>query len=73
MLPGFAFKIRNDDTPTHGFGIDNRHFLSDVIFGAALGEAVGWTVVGRHGRSRYALQPVPVPGGMMIALVRTAD
>jgi hypothetical protein len=44
-----------------------------VIFGAALGEAVGWTVVGRHGRSEYALQPVPVPGGMMIALVRTAD
>lgn len=31
--------------------VDNRHFLSDVIFGAALGEAVGWTVVGRHGRS----------------------
>ena len=53
--------------------VDNRHFLSDVIFGAALGEAVGWTVVGRHGKSGYALQPVPVRGGMMIALVRTND
>jgi membrane-associated phospholipid phosphatase len=53
--------------------VDNRHFLSDVVFGAALGEAVGWTVVGRHGRSEYALQPVPVRGGMMIALVRTND
>ena len=53
--------------------VDNRHFLSDVVFGAALGEAVGWTVVGRHGRSEYALQPVPVRGGMMIALVRTTD
>lgn len=53
--------------------VDNRHFLSDVVFGAALGEAAGWTVVGRHGRSMYALQPVPVKGGMMVALVRTAD
>jgi len=53
--------------------VDNRHFLSDVIFGAALGEAVGWTVVGRHGRSEYAVQPVPVRGGMMIALVRSTD
>ena len=29
---------------------ENRHFLSDVIFGASLGMASGWTVVGRHGR-----------------------
>jgi PAP2 superfamily len=51
--------------------VDNRHFLSDVIFGAALGVASGWTVVGRHGRESYALQPVPARGGAMIALVRT--
>lgn len=50
--------------------VDNRHFLSDVVFGAALGESVGWTVVGRHGRSGYALQPIPVRGGMMVALQR---
>jgi PAP2 superfamily len=42
---------------------DNRHFLSDVVFGSALGTATGWTVVGRHGRSSYALTPVAVPGG----------
>jgi PAP2 superfamily protein len=42
---------------------DNRHFLSDVVFGAALGTATGWTVVGRHGRDSYALVPVVVPGG----------
>jgi len=53
--------------------VDNRHFLSDVVFGSALGIATGWTVVGRHGRSEYALQPVPVPGGMMIAFVRAND
>jgi PAP2 superfamily len=42
---------------------DNRHFLSDVVFGSALGTATGWTVVGRHGRGSYALTPVAVPGG----------
>ena len=49
---------------------DNVHYLSDVVFGAALGTATGWTVVGRHGRSDYALVPVPIRGGGMIALVR---
>ena len=53
--------------------VDNRHFLSDIGIGAAIGIASGWTVVGTHGRNRYALQPVPVPGGMMIALTRSED
>jgi hypothetical protein len=51
---------------------DNRHFLSDVIFGAALGTASGWTVVGRHGRSVYTMVPIPVRGGVMLAVTRTA-
>ena len=51
---------------------DNRHFLSDVIFGSALGIASGWTVVGRHGRSNYALTPMPVRGGMMVSVTRRA-
>jgi membrane-associated phospholipid phosphatase len=50
--------------------VDNRHFLSDVMMGAGVGMASGWTVVGTHGRSEFALQPVPVQGGMMIALTR---
>jgi membrane-associated phospholipid phosphatase len=50
---------------------DNVHFLSDVIFGSALGMASGWTVVGRHGRSSYAMVPTPTRGGMMLSLVRT--
>jgi len=49
---------------------DNRHFLSDVVFGAAVGISSGWTVVGRHGRSNYALLPVPVRGGVMVAFTR---
>lgn len=47
---------------------DNRHFLSDVVFGSALGTASGWTVVGRHGRNSYALTPVPVRGGVAFQL-----
>ena len=49
---------------------EDQHFLSDVVFGASLGMASGWTVVGRHGRSSYALMPVPVRGGMMVTLMR---
>jgi len=47
---------------------DNRHFLSDVVFGAALGTATGWTVVGRHGRSSYTWMPVKTPGGMAVVV-----
>lgn len=35
---------------------ENRHFLSDVVFGAALGVAVGRTTT-RHGRAHWALVP----------------
>jgi membrane-associated phospholipid phosphatase len=45
---------------------DNRHFMSDVLFGSALGMAVGWTVVGRHGRDSFSLLPVPVRGGVAL-------
>ena len=50
---------------------DDRHFLSDVVFGAAVGVSTGWTVVGRHGRSNYAMIPVPVRGGVAINFIRT--
>jgi membrane-associated phospholipid phosphatase len=49
---------------------DNVHFLSDVVFGAAVGTAAGWTVVGRHGRSNYAFAPTPVPGGFALMVTR---
>jgi membrane-associated phospholipid phosphatase len=49
---------------------DNRHYLSDVLFGSAIGTATGWTIVGRHGRDEYALAPLPVHGGFGIALTR---
>ena len=53
--------------------VDNRHFFSDVMMGAAVGTAAGWTVVGRQGPNQIALQPVPVKGGMMIAFVRGSN
>jgi len=43
------------------------------VFGAAIGQAAGWTVVGRHGRDQYAMMPVPVRGGMMISISRVAN
>src|SRR6202521_478863 len=49
---------------------DNVHYLSDVVFGAAIGTATGWTVVGRHGRSNYAFAPTPVPGGVALKVTR---
>ncbi len=52
---------------------DNVHYLSDVVFGAAIGTATGWTVVGRHGRSNYAFVPTPVPGGFALMVLRSSS
>ena len=41
---------------------DDRHYLSDVIFGAALGTIAGRTVV-HHQSDYWAFSPVAVPGG----------
>ena len=54
--------------------VDDRHFLSDVVFGAAVGTASGWTVVGTRGRRHpVVIQPIPVKGGMMIAVMRLPE
>ena len=49
---------------------DNRHYLSDVVFGAAVGSIAGRTVV-HHASDYWALTPVNVPGGVMIVASRT--
>jgi hypothetical protein len=52
---------------------ENRHYLSDVIFGAGLGYVVGHTVT-RHGKdnfTEFAMYPVAVPGGIAMSFVRT--
>jgi len=48
---------------------DNRHFLSDVIFGAAVGSIAGRTVV-HHASDYCAIAPAGVPGGVAITLTR---
>ena len=47
---------------------DNRHYLSDVIFGAAVGSIAGRTVV-HHEADYWALTPVAVPGGGVALMV----
>jgi len=47
---------------------DNRHYLSDVIFGAAVGSIAGRTVV-HHASDYWALTPVSVPGGGVALMV----
>ena len=47
---------------------DNRHYLSDVVFGAAVGTIAGRTVV-HHGRDYWAFAPVSVPGGGVALMV----
>jgi membrane-associated phospholipid phosphatase len=49
---------------------DNRHYLSDVVFGAAVGTIAGRTVT-RHGRDQWTLGPSLVPGGVAIVAART--
>jgi hypothetical protein len=48
---------------------DNRHFASDVVFGAAVGTIAGRTVT-QHGASMWAFAPAPVPGGYGLFVTR---
>lgn len=47
---------------------DNRHYLSDVIFGAAVGSIAGRTVV-HHAADYWTLAPMSVPGGYGVLAV----
>ncbi len=47
---------------------DNVHFLSDVVFGAAVGSIAGRTVV-HHASDYWAFTPVSVPGGGVALMV----
>jgi hypothetical protein len=48
---------------------DNRHYLSDVVFGAAVGSIAGRTVTA-HGRDTWTLAPAAMPGGVAIWATR---
>ena len=47
---------------------DDKHYLSDVIFGAAVGSIAGRTVV-HHASDYWAFTPMSVPGGGVALLV----
>lgn len=42
---------------------DHQHWLSDVVFGSAVGIAAGKTVTIGHGRASWSVVPAVVPGG----------
>jgi hypothetical protein len=44
-----------------------QHFLSDVVFGAAVGTMAGRTVTIGHGRRVVSVAPAAVPGGAAVA------
>lgn len=48
---------------------DNRHYVSDVVFGAAVGSIAGRTVV-HHASDYWSFVPVSVPGGVAILAVK---
>jgi membrane-associated phospholipid phosphatase len=48
---------------------DDKHWLSDVVFGAAVGTVAGRTVV-HHASDYWAGAPVKVPGGVAIMVTR---
>jgi membrane-associated phospholipid phosphatase len=54
---------------------ENRHFASDVIFGAAIGIVSGRAVSVGHGRARFDLFPIARPGGAGVGftLVTTGE
>ena len=49
---------------------DDKHWLSDVVFGAAVGTVAGRTVV-HHAADYWAIAPDKVPGGAAILVTRT--
>jgi hypothetical protein len=46
---------------------DNRHYVSDVVFGAAVGSIAGRTVV-HHAADYWVFTPATVPGGGVVIL-----
>jgi membrane-associated phospholipid phosphatase len=49
---------------------ENRHYASDVIFGAAIGIVAGRTVTVGRGRAKFSVAPVAVRGGAGVMFAR---
>ena len=48
---------------------DNRHYVSDVVFGSAVGIIAGRAVT-RHGRENFPIQAMVIPGGVAVVYTR---
>jgi hypothetical protein len=46
----------------------NDHYMSDVLFGAAIGIASGRTITVGHGERQFVVAPSPVAGGAAITM-----
>jgi hypothetical protein len=51
---------------------ENRHYASDLVFGATVGILSARTVTIGHGSFRFAVTPFATPGGAGIALTKTS-
>lgn len=49
---------------------ENRHYLSDVLFGAAVGIVAGHSITIGRGTTRFDVSPVARPGGFAVAVTR---
>jgi membrane-associated phospholipid phosphatase len=71
----FGWKV---GVPAYGFGAyvaasrmsANKHHLSDVVIGAAIGIAAGRTVTLGSGKARFAVGVAPTPRGAAIAFTK---
>ena len=51
---------------------ENKHYLSDIVFGAALGVMTGRTVTIDIAKGAFTLNPMLTPGGLSVRLARRA-
>lgn len=51
----------------------NQHFMTDVLFGAAIGIASGRTITRGHGGRQWQVLPVPVRGGGAVVFSLVTD
>ena len=47
-----------------------RHYISDVVAGAAVGIMAGRSVTVGTGRARFSVNPMPMPGGLGVSFTR---
>lgn len=67
-VPAYIFSSYVASSRLH----ENRHFLSDVVFGAAVGIIAGRTVT-RHGRESYPVDIALLPGGAAVIFTRRGN